>query len=766
MTTEYRRKRDPSRTPEPFEESTPSAGEPIFVVQRHRARALHYDLRLERNGVLASWAVPKGVPLEVGVRHLAVKVEDHPLGYARFEGEIPAGEYGGGSVEIWDAGTYALLEEKEDGGLTVELRGGRLTGTWTLIPAGMGGKDANWLLIRKGEGVDRRCYRPMLATRGTVLPRGGDWLFEPKWDGFRAIATVRGGEASLRSRNDVDLADRFAAIVQALPAAVATPDAVLDGEVCALDDTGRPRFGALQRGDGKLVFVAFDLLELDGRSLVGESLATRRALLAAIVRSDGTVQVSPAFDDGDALLAACREQRLEGVVAKRAASRYTAGVRSPDWVKVKLSSRQEFVVIGWTAGEGSRATGIGALVLAVGERRELRHVGSVGSGLSGDDQVQLRSLLDPLERATVVLAEVPRLAKTRRADIHWVEPRIVVEVEFSEWTIDGKLRAPVFLGLRSDKDADDVVEEPSLFPEELSRGRRTLRFSNLDKPFWPEEGITKADLLAYYRAIAPVVVPHLKGRPFTMKRYPDGWQGKSFFQKDVPNHAPDWLRTAPFPATTREGETRTIRYAIVDDELSLLWMVSMGCIDLHTWTSRADKPDRPDWVIFDLDPSDGTGFADVVEAARSLRELLELLGLRSYPKTSGSRGLHVLVPITRRHTHADARRFAAMLGDALARAHPGLVTTQWSKAKRTGVLIDANQNGPGKTTATAYSVRPRSGAPVSAPLTWEEVIPSLELSAFTMSVVLDRVARYGDLCTPVLEGGQSLRSALATLDAP
>ena len=764
MTTEYRRKRNPSRTPEPFSGS-PSGGAPVFVVQRHRARALHYDFRLERDGALASWAVPKGVPLEVGVRHLAVKVEDHPLDYARFEGEIPAGEYGGGTVELWDSGTYELIEERRDGGLTVELLGSRLSGMWTLVPASLGGNEANWLLIRKGVGVTRRRYRPMLATRATVLPVG-DWLYEPKWDGFRVVATVSGGDVSLRSRNDNDLTVRFAAVARAVPVAVATPDAVLDGEVCSLDEAGNARFGSLQRGEGHLVFVAFDLLELDGRPLVDEPLVERRARLAAIVRPDANVQLSPSFDDGEALLAACREQGLEGVVAKRPQSRYREGARSPDWVKVKLSSRQEFVVVGWTPGEGARSRGIGALVLAVQDTGQLRHVGSVGSGLSSDELERLEEILRDLARPTSALAVVPRLAKTRPRDVRWVEPRLVVEVEFAEWTSDGKLRAPVYLGARDDRVAEQVVQEVTPFPEEIRRGRRTLRFSNLDKPFWPEEGITKGDLLAYYRAIAPVVVPHLRGRPFTMKRYPDGWQGKSFFQKDTPKHAPDWLRTAPFPATSREGETRVIDYAVVDDELALLWVVSMGCIDLHTWTSRVDRPDRPDWVIFDLDPSEGCGFPEVVEAARLLKELLDLLGLQGYPKTSGSRGLHVLVPISRRHTHAEARAFAATIGDALARAHPTLVTTQWSKSKRRGVLVDANQNGPGKTTATAYSVRPRAGAPVSTPLRWDEVVPTLDLSAFTMSVVTDRVARSGDLFAPVLGGGQSLSAALRTLDRP
>jgi bifunctional non-homologous end joining protein LigD len=294
----------------------------------------------------------------------------------------------------------------------------------------------------------------------------------------------------------------------------------------------------------------------------------------------------------------------------------------------------------------------------------------------------------------------------------------------------------------------------------VKRGKRSVELSNLDKPFWPDEGVTKGDLLAYYRDIAPVLVPHLKDRPFTMKRYPDGWQGKFFFQKDTPKHAPSWLRTVPFPATTREGETRTIDYALVNDELALLWVVNMGCIDMNAWTSRADRPERPDWVIFDLDPSEGTGFEEVIETALHVKATLDLVELESFPKTSGSRGIHVLVPIARRHTYEQTHRFASIVAGALARAHPQLVTTEWVKKKRRGVLVDANQNGAGKTTASVYSVRPRAGAPVSTPLTWDEVKPGLDPTAFTMEVVLDRVARDGDLFAGVLAGGQSLAQAL------
>ena len=355
------------------------------------------------------------------------------------------------------------------------------------------------------------------------------------------------------------------------------------------------------------------------------------------------------------------------------------------------------------------------------------------------------------------------MPKVRRDAIVWVEPRLVCEVSFGEWTHDGRLRQPVYQGLREDKSPREVRAEVPPIEDELRSGGRLLKLSNLDKPFWPEEGITKGDLLAYYRDVAPVLVPHLKDRPFTMKRYPDGWQGKSFFQKQAPSHIPDWIETAPFPASTREGEKRVIDYALVDDELALLWMVNMGCIDMHAWASRADKPERPDWVMFDLDPSEGAGFEEVIEVALLVRQALDVLELASVPKTSGSRGIHVLVPITRRHGFDEVREFAGIVAGALARANPGLVTTEWTKAKRKGVLVDANQNGPGKTTASVYSVRPRAGAPVSTPLRWDEVKDGLDTAAFTMDVVLERVAREGDLFARVLEGGQSLGAALRAL---
>jgi bifunctional non-homologous end joining protein LigD len=767
---EYERKRDRRKTPEPFGGKKGRRKAPVFVVQRHAARRLHYDFRLERDGALASWAVPKGIPLEPGERHLAVHVEDHPLEYATFEGEIPKGQYGAGTVEIWDSGTYELVEEKRDGGLTVRLEGKRLRGLWTLVPAKLDRNPKNWLLIKKREDEPARkprppaVYAPMLATLANELPTGRDWVYEVKWDGYRAVASIRGGEAELTSRRGNSLTERFAAVANAIPASVRTPHCVLDGEVCALDERGRASFSVMQQGSGPLVYYVFDLLEVEGEPLLDRPLRKRRERLEELLdRRDGIVRLSEAFDDGQALLEAAREQALEGVIAKRLDSLYQPGRRTRDWLKVKSHGRQEFLIAGYTRGKGRRESTLGALVLAYHRGEELVWAGNCGTGFTEKEIEKLLRKLRPLERKTPSFDPVPKMPKVRKGDVVWVTPKLVCEVEFAEWTHDGRLRAPSYQGLREDKAPDDVTREQPL-ETEVRKGRRLLRLSNLDKVFWPKEGITKGDLLSYYREIAPVVLPHLRDRPFTMKRYPDGIEGGHFFQKNAPEHMPDWIPRRSYRSTSRETrQKRTIAYPLVNDELALLWMVNMGCIDLNTWYSRVDKPDRPGFVLFDLDPSPDVGFAETVQVALLVKEVLDAVGLEGYAKTSGSDGIHVLVPIARRHTYADSRLFAEIVAGALARAHPGLVTTEWSKAKRRGVLIDANQNGEGKTIASVYSVRPREGAPVSTPLLWDEVRKELDPSDFTMEVALQRVGRHGDLFEPVLHGRQSLKSAIDSL---
>ncbi|MGN6429574.1 MAG: DNA ligase D [Gaiellaceae bacterium] len=770
--TEYRRKRDPKKTSEPFGAGKRRTKQPIFVVQRHDARRLHYDFRLERNGALASWAVPKGVPLELGQRALAVHVEDHPLDYATFEGEIPKGQYGAGTVEIWDRGTYELVEEKRDGGLTVRLHGKRLDGTWTLVPAHLDGDPKNWLLLRKrdetGQGArPRRDYAAMLATLERDVPKGEGWLFEVKWDGFRALAYLTQGDARLTSRTGNDLTQRFPNVAKELPKALKTPNCVLDGEVCAIDEQGRSSFSLMQQGKPgtPIVYFVFDVLEVEGEPLVDLPLRERRKRLEKLIdRRNKTVRISEAFDDGEALLHAAEEQGLEGIMAKRVESRYAVGRRTRDWLKVKTHGRQEFIVAGYTKGQGRRAGTLGSLVLAVRRGRELEYAGNVGTGFTGEEIEKLLAKLRPLERKDSPFREVPKMPKVRKGDVTWVEPKLVAEVEFAEWTHDGHLRAPSYQGLRDDKSADDVVRERPM-EEEVRIGKRVLKLSNLDKVFWPEEGITKSDLLAYYQAVATVLVPHLKDRPFTLRRFPDGIDGNAFFQKDAPKGMPDWIATERIQVTSRDRprQRRWIDAPLVNDELALLWMVNMGCIDMNAWYSRVDKLDRPDFVLFDLDPSPDVGFAETVQVALYVKEALDSLGLVSFPKTSSADGMHVLVPIERRHTYDDTRRFAEIVAGAIARSYPKLATTQWAKAKRRGVLIDANQNGEGKTIASVYSVRPRPGAPVSTPLRWNEVKPGLDPLAFTMDVVQRRVEQHGDLFEGVLKTKQRLNDALKAL---
>jgi bifunctional non-homologous end joining protein LigD len=775
--SEYKRKRDPKKTAEPFgAKHSRKTKDPIFVVQRHDARRLHYDFRLERDGALASWAVPKGVPLEPGQQHLAVHVEDHPLDYATFEGEIPKGQYGAGSVEIWDSGTYELVEEKKNGGLTVRLQGKKLDGTWSLIPARLSGDEKNWLIVRKrdesGAGAPprptgTRTYTPMLATLAEDIPRGASWTFEVKWDGYRAIAQVAGGEATLTSRNGNDLSARFPNVAKEVAKAVKTPDAVLDGEICALDEAGRSSFSAMQQGKAgtPLVYYVFDVLEIEGEPLVDLPLVERRKRLERLLdKRNRCVRLSETFDDGSALLEAAEQQGLEGIVAKRLDSRYMQGKRTRDWLKLKTHGEQEFVICGFTKGTGRRASSFGSLVLGYYRGDELVYAGNVGTGFNSKEIDKLLDKLRPLKRSTSPFAEIPKMPKVRKTDVIWVEPRLVCEVEFAEWTHDGRLRAPSYKGLREDKSAEEVRREEPI-TDTIKKGTRELKLSNLDKVFFPVEGVTKGDLLEYYRAVAPVLLPHLKDRPFTMVRWPDGIEAGRFFQKDAPSHMPEWIPTFRTLVSTRESprQKKWVNFPVVNDELALLWMVNMGCIDMNAWYSRVDKPDRPDFVLFDLDPSPDVGFQETVQVALLVKQALDAFGLVGFPKTSSAEGMHVLVPVERRHTYEDTRQFAEIVAGAIARTNRGLATTEWTKSKRRGVLIDSNQNGEGKTIASVYSVRPRPGAPVSTPLRWEEVNDKLDPRSFTTAKVLERVRKHGDLFEGVLTTRQRLNDALKAL---
>jgi bifunctional non-homologous end joining protein LigD len=587
----------------------------------------------------------------------------------------------------------------------------------------------------------------MLAATSQDVPAGDAWRFEVKWDGFRAIARVKGGEVRLWSRNGKALEGRSGPVAEALPAALTRSDCVLDGELCAFDESGVPRFELFQRGQGAIAYVVFDVLEVDGEPVTAEPWSRRRELLTElIVPGAAAVVLSQVYEDGPALLAAARQRGLEGIMAKRANAPYRPGRRSDDWRKIKLRAEATLRIAGYTSGQGARAK-LGALLLA-GD--DLEYAGNCGSGLSDEDIRDVLARLEPLRRESSPLRGTPRLGGVVRSQVTWVEPLLSCDVEFSEWTRDRRLRAPVFKRLAKERAVQEPAEQPA----------RELKLTNQDKVFFPGEKITKGDLLAYYRSVAGVLLPYLRDRPVTLVRYPDGIEGKHFFQKQAPSHAPDWMRTMTLPSRS-DGAGKDIRYLMVDDADGLLWMINSGCIDVHAPYARAQHFDSPDFVLFDLDPSPGFTLAETGRVALLVRSALEVLDLRAVVKTSSAEGMHLAVPLRAGHTYSQARSLVQLVAQALARAHPDLVTTEWDKSRRRGVLIDSNQVGFGRTMSAAYCVRPRPGAPVSMPLTWDEV----ESGAFararpTMRAALRRIERHGDPFAGALDGDQSLPAAL------
>jgi bifunctional non-homologous end joining protein LigD len=598
---------------------------------------------------------------------------------------------------------------------------------------------------------DPPTYAPMLAGTAQEVPAGDAWRFEVKWDGFRAVARINGDDVRLWSRNGKALEGKNHAVAEALPDALTRTDCVLDGELCAFDETGIPRFELFQRGEGSIAYVVFDVLELDGEPVIAEPWSRRRELLAdLIVPGAPAVVLSQVYDDGAALLAAAAQRGLEGIMAKRVKSPYRPGRRSDDWRKIKLREETTLLIAGYTSGQGARSR-LGALLLATDD---LEYAGNCGSGLSDEDIRELLARLGPLRRETSPLRGAPRLGGVVRSRITWVEPALACEVEFTEWTRDRRLRAPVFKRLVEEGAVKEPVKKP------IEQPARELKLTNLDKLFFPDEKITKGDLLAYYRSVADVLLPHLRDRPITLVRYPDGITGKHFFQKQAPAHTPDWMRTVSLPSRS-DGGGKDIRYLMVDDVDGLLWMINSGCIDVHAPYARAPRFDSPDFVLFDLDPSPGFTLAQTGRVALLVRAALDVLGLRAVVKTSSAEGMHLAVPLRPGHTYAQARALVQLVAQALERAHPDLVTTEWDKSRRHGVLIDSNQVGYGRTMAAAYCVRPRPGAPVSMPLTWDEV----ESGAFararpTMRAALRRIERHGDPFAGALDADQTLPAAL------
>ncbi len=807
----YRRKRDLSRTPEPGGAGGRSDGtvEPggRFVVQEHDATRLHWDLRLERDGVLASWAVPRGIPQDPAENRKAVRTEDHPIEYLEFEGEIPKGEYGAGTMRIFDRGTYEC-EKWQDRKVMVTFHGERIRGRYALFATGDGDGSRgaaddvprDWMIHRMDPPADPdheplpERVVPMLATLGP-LPRGDGWAYEIKWDGVRALVYSEPGRLRIVSRNLNDVTAQYPELSR-LGRQLGAHEALLDGEIVAFDPEGRPSFERLQgrmhltserqvrerQRSTPVVYMAFDVLHLDGRSLLDRPYRERREELERL-ELRGPAWDTPAnhLGDGAALLAASRERGLEGVIAKRLDSPYRPGRRTPAWVKVKNLQRARLRIGGWMPGEGRRRRRIGALL--VGRREEdgaLEYAGRVGTGFTEKELDRLHALVQPLQRDSNPFAR----GRGPRGAV-WTEPALECEVEFREWTRDGVLRAPSYQGLVEEPSdepmgaavSDEREDRVEIESEEqgdavlgpltpLQRGDleatvdgRRLKLSNFDKVLYPATGFTKGDLIAYYARIAPALLPHLHDRPLTLKRYPNGVESDYFYEKQCPSHRPDWVEVAPIDT---ERERKRIDFCLANDLPTLVWLANLADLELHPSLSMAEPIERPTALAFDLDPGPPADVIDCCRVAVWLRELFGSLGIECFPKTSGSKGLQVYVPLNTEVTYERTKPFAKAVAELLEKQHPDTVVSRMTKSLREGkVFVDWSQNDQHKTTVCVYSLRARERPTVSTPVSWEELRDALEARdatrlVFESDAVLARADERGDLFAPVLAIRQEL----------
>jgi bifunctional non-homologous end joining protein LigD len=792
----YREKRKADATPEPFgADTTPGSR---FVVQLHAARARHYDFRLEHDGVLVSWAVPKGPSPDPVDKRLAVRVEDHPVDYIHFEGLIPEGNYGAGAVIVWDRGRFEpvkdFIEGLEAGKLLFDLYGYKLRGRWTLVKTKRGPKD--WLLIKErdsyvregdtavlpedsvlsgrtveqvgsgeepGTGITDACrslgikrgrvafrdVQPMLATPGEPFSHP-DWVFEIKYDGYRLLAGKEHGEVKLISRNNHDFTPVFPEIAEVL-AALPYDDFLLDGEVVVHDTQGLPSFAGLQQR-GRLTrsmdigraavqwpatLYAFDLLLFDDYDLRRLALTERKRMLAELLPSAGPIRVSEHIEGaGEAMFEQLKALKLEGIVGKRADSAYV-GRRSPHWVKVSARSNDDFAVVGFTPPKGHRS-GFGALLLAQRGVDGWVYAGRVGGGF-GERELKLLA-----KRLVAAKEGEPPLDPERITGARWIEPGIVVEVRFKQRSPAGRLRQPTFVRIRDDKSPEDCWlpgdEKPLPEKPQVKAGAAAsvVNVTNPEKVFWPDEHLTKADLVAYYRVVAKWLLPYLVDRPLVLTRYPDGIDGKSFYQKDAPEYAPDWIR---LETLWSEGSERDIRYFVIENEEGLAYVANMAAIPLHIWSSRISSLQHPDWCILDLDPK-GARFSNVVTVARSIRRLCEQVELPNFVKTSGSTGLHVLIPLGARYTHEQSRTMAELLANCVVKQLPEIATVERHLDARDGkVYVDYLQNGHGRLLVAPYSVRPVPRAAVSMPLNWNQVTSRLDMFKYNLRTVPELLAK-------------------------
>lgn len=927
--TTYRKKRNFTESPEPTGGKADS-GKLRFVIQKHDASHLHYDFRLEMEGVLKSWAIPKGPSTDPSVKRLAMMVEDHPYDYRNFEGIIPSG-YGAGTVIVWDEGFYEPADAKgkdkkaltrelmaglRKGKLHIILKGKKLKGEFGLIKA-FGRAENSWLLFKvkdeyvstdditlkdksviskktlaqvektsknfygskrvkestisskKEKSLNKRSdvkaasaknakekeivkkaavkktpakkaavkknvakksaakktsaatpekkvpeaeavlnhapkrafpakLRPMLATLVDKPFDEDGWIYEVKWDGYRALAFSHNGKAELKSRNDKSFDEKFYPVKEAVEAWGI--DAVVDGEIVVVKEDGISSFGALQNwrseADGDLYYYVFDLPWYAGKDLSGLPLRERKAILKSIIPEGGIIKFSEGFSEsGTRFFDAAKKTGLEGIIAKKADSLYHSGDRSSEWLKIKANQRQEVVIGGFTKNDDSGKL-FSALLVGFFEKGELMYSGKIGTGFNTQDQRDMMKQFKPLIIKKPPFSELPDINKPSRfrpnpphATATWLKPELVFEVSYTEMTSDGVMRHPAFEGMRLDKKANDVMKEVAKptkktvkqaeekTPEDLvaavtKRDRKTLlnptdetqvrkinghelKFTNLSKLYWPKEKISKRDMINYYYQVAPYILPYLKDRPQSMLRHPDGIGKFSFFYKNIKGKAPDWVETFDYH---RESDGEDKEYLVAKDDASLLYMASLGCIEMNPWHSRVQKEDFPDWCILDLDPGSKSNFNHVIETALVCKEILEGLGADCYVKTSGSTGMHVYIPFGAKYSYDQSKEFARVVARLVQEQLPDMTSVERSVKDRKGKLyIDFLQNRPQATVSAPYSLRPKAGATVSMPLHWEEVKKGLKMSDFNIHNALDRIKSEGDLFRPVLGKGIPLK---------
>ncbi|MBO9561755.1 MAG: DNA ligase D [Niastella sp.] len=909
----YRKKRSFNKTPEPT--GGKATGKALrFVIQKHDATRLHYDFRLEMEGVLKSWAVPKGPSLNPEDKRLAMMVEDHPYDYRTFEGIIPAGNYGAGTVIVWDEGTYeplepsgdkkqdekALLKQLKSGSLKFSLHGQKLQGEFALVKLKNAENNA-WLLIKhrdkyaKSTDVTRKVrsvvsdktleevtrtshhiygvangtsrasssakakkktstkkaagkktatkktarktalplkkaaprktavskkkslaalqkapkapfpnhISPMLGTLVSEPFDQPGWLYEIKWDGYRALALSHNGKVELLSRNNKSFDEKFYPVYQAVMDW--NLNAIIDGEICVVNDKGIAHFGSLQNwrsdADGELVYYVFDILWLDGHDLTELPLVERRAILRPLVPTSGIIRYSEAFESSATeFLSVAAEMGMEGIMAKKADSIYVPGERTRDWLKLKANKRHEVVIGGFTQNDDSPKL-FSSLLVGVYDGKRLNYTGKIGTGFNDKMQQEMMRLFKPLITTRCPFTELPDVNKPSRfrpnpphAKVTWLKPKLVGEVSYAEMTDDGVMRHPSFEGMREDKKARSVVAETAVEVKEVTKRakknpaakllrkggkqeRKTLlnpseatqvrsinghklSFSNLNKVFWPREKYTKRDVLNYYYQVAPYILPYLVDRPQSLNRYPNGINGKSFYQKDITGKAPNWIKQ--FPYTTSEGEDKN--FMVPTNEAGLLWMANLGAIEMNPWNSTIHKPDHPDWCCLDLDPDKGNTFEQVIKTAQTVKQVLDELGVSGYPKTSGSTGIHVYIPLGAKYTYDECQLFGKLIATRVHELLPSFTSIERLTKNRKGKLyIDYLQNRPKATLAAAYSLRPKPGATVSMPLDWTEVQQGLKLTHFTLKNAVVRITQMGDIFKPVLGRGVNIGRALKQL---